>query len=151
MALFLCTLPARGWMFSTAYLGMQDGEGFLGSLSEFWDLQLVGVLMAVSVWRKIRACRGNFLPCGLEAGFGVRSGQSDPWVAVETQMFQKKPRPLHVVSVTPAARASVSRVSCRELSSSTTAPPQPHLLFSEERRAVCTQTKGGRAGDECVS
>lgn len=75
---------------------------------------------AVECVEKNRDRQRKLLACGLEAGFGVRSGQSDPWVAVETQMFQKKTRPLHVVSVTPAGRASTSRlrVSCRELSSS---------------------------------
>lgn len=101
---------------------------------------------------KNRDRQRKLLACGLEAGFGVRSGQSDPWVAVETQMFQKKTRPLHVVSVTPAARASTSRlrVSCRELSSSATAPHNPHLLFSKERRGLCAHKPKEEGLELCV-
>lgn len=33
-------------------------------------------------------------------------------MAVETQIFQKKIRPIHVVSVTPAATASTSHFEC---------------------------------------
>lgn len=102
------------------------GKVFSGVLG--WGVGTCSV--AVTLWsvsRKIWTGRRNFFLVGWKLVLGVRSGQSDPWVAVETQMFQKKTRPLHVVSVTPAGRASASwlRVSCRELSSSTTAPPWP--------------------------
>lgn len=114
------------------------------------DLQRVssGVLRAVTGVERVEKNldgQRKLLSCGLEAGFGVRSGQSDPWVAVEAQTFQKKTRPLHVVSVTPAARASTSRlcVSCRELSSSTMAPPQPPPpLFQGKKGCVHTKQRG---------
>lgn len=100
-------------MFSTAWLGTQGGEGVWGWLSGVWDpagiLQLFGGSGScglVECVEKNLDGQRKLLSCGLEAGFGVRSGQSDPWVAVETQMFQKWSRPLHVVSATPAARAS---------------------------------------------
>lgn len=49
-----------------------------------------------------------------------------------------------MVSVTPAARASVSwsHVSCRELSSSTMAPPEPPpLLFQGKKGCVLTDQR----------
>lgn len=79
MGLFLYTLPARGWMFSTAYLGTEDGEGFLGSLSACWDAvgrpaaRLMGVPIAVRLWsvlRKIKTGRGNFLLVGWKLVLG---------------------------------------------------------------------------------
>lgn len=151
MCLFLCVLLAQGWVFSTASLGTQDGEGPLGSLLSVGmvgrDLQQGSDSCdVVECVEKNLDRQKKLLSCGLEAGFGVRSGQSDPWVAVETQMFQKRTRPLHVVCVTPAARASTSRfhVSCRELPSSRTPPP----LFQGNKG--CMHTKQRREDWSCV-
>lgn len=92
---------------------------------------------------------------GLEAGFGVRQGQSDSWVAIETQM-SKKIRPIHVVSVTAAARASTSHFGCvlqgAVIVNRDDGPSNnPHFLFSEGRRVVCKRHEAEKEALElCV-
>lgn len=63
-------------------------------------------------------------------------------MAVETQMFQKKIWPIHMVSVTPVARASMSHFErilqgAVVLNRDDGPSNNPHLLFSEDRRVMC--------------
>lgn len=70
-------------------------------------------------------------------------------------MFQNKIRPIHVVSATPAARASMSHFECvlqgAVIRNYDDGPSNnPHLLFSEDRMVEMSQTKGGRTGVVCA-
>lgn len=72
-------------------------------------------------------------------------------MAVETQMFQKKIRPVHVVSVMPAARASTSHFErvlqgAVVLNRDDGPSNNPHLLFSEDRRVTCKCCKPKEEG-----
>jgi len=77
-------------------------------------------------------------------------------VDVETQMFQKKIRPIHVVSAMPAARTSMSDLECVLqgaviLSHDDGPANNPHLLFSEDRKVACKCCKPKEEGLElCV-
>lgn len=77
-------------------------------------------------------------------------------MAIETQMSQKKIRPIHVVSVRAAARASTSHFECVlqgvVIVNHDDGPSNNlHFLFSEDRRVVCKCHKPKEEGRElCV-
>lgn len=77
-------------------------------------------------------------------------------MAVETQMFQKKIRPVHVVSVMPPARASTSHFEhvlqgAVILNHDDCPSNNPHLLVSEDGGVACKCHKPKEEGLElCV-